>query len=150
MKILSVVTSNQGKFEEIKRFLSSEELVVEQAALDLEEIQEVDAFKIIQFKVDQAIKHGFKNFMLEDTSLYIDGLNRLPGPLVKWFLAELEVAGLYKLACCMGNGAAQAETIVAYVRSGGEVNYFKGSTGGRIVEPRGGAWLWLGSHIPAR
>jgi inosine triphosphate pyrophosphatase len=64
-------------------------------------------------------------------------MNRLPGPLVKWFLDELKKEGIYKLATAMGNKAAQAETIVAYIKNNQETHFFRGATGGRIVEPRG-------------
>lgn len=134
---LIVLTGNQGKFEEIASFLSDTHLSLEQIPLDLEEIQGVDALKIIHHKISQAQAAGYSNFILEDTSLYFSGLNRLPGPLIKWFLQELGAHGLYELASRMGNGAAMAETILAYVSHNKEVHIFSGATGGRIVEPRG-------------
>lgn len=137
MKKIYVLTGNIGKYTEFKRFLESDAIHIEHVDVDLEEIQEVDALKIMQHKVSEAIKLGFHDFLLEDTSLYIDGMNRLPGPLVKWFLQELNTKGLYKLANSMGNGATQVETIVAYVTNHGESHFFRGATGGRIVEPRG-------------
>lgn len=137
MKKLYVLTGNAGKFAEIKRYLESKDLEIEQVDVDLEEIQDVDALKIIQHKAAEALKLGYHDFLIEDTSLYIDGMNRLPGPLIKWFLQELAMPGIYKLAASMGNGAAQVETIFAYVKNPQESHYFRGATGGRIVEPRG-------------
>ncbi len=132
-----VLTGNSGKFAEIKRFLENENFIIEQIDVDLEEAQEVDARKIIDHKVREALKLGLDNFLVEDTSLYLDGMNRLPGPLVKWFLQELEIKGLYKMAIAMGNGAAQAETILAYVKDAQNIHLFYGATGGKLVEPRG-------------
>lgn len=137
VKILSVLTSNPGKFEDIERFLTSPTLKVEQVSVDLEEIQEVDALKIIHHKIEEAKCLGYTDFILEDTSLYFDGLNRLPGPLIKWFLEELKTTGLYTMASCMGTGAAMAETVLAYVAKDEAPQIFVGSTGGRIVPPLG-------------
>jgi inosine/xanthosine triphosphate pyrophosphatase family protein len=74
------ITGNKNKFAEVKNMLPE----VEQLELDLEEIQEFDAHKVIQAKMKEAFKH-YKSgdaFIIEDTSLYLDGLNGLPGPLI--------------------------------------------------------------------
>jgi non-canonical purine NTP pyrophosphatase (RdgB/HAM1 family) len=136
-KAFSVITSNVGKFTEIKTFFENHALQVQRISVDLDEIQELDPLKIIKHKVGEGLSLGYKDFIVEDTSLYIDGMHRLPGPLVKWFLLELGVDGIYKLATSMGNGAAQAETVVAYINSQEETFLFKGVTGGRLVAPRG-------------
>lgn len=31
---------------------------------------------------------------MEDTSLYLEGLNGLPGPLIKWFLQKIGLEGI--------------------------------------------------------
>jgi inosine/xanthosine triphosphate pyrophosphatase family protein len=52
--------------------------------LDLMEIQELDATKIIRAKLAEAQRSHTGRFIVEDTSLYLDEMNGLPGPLIKW------------------------------------------------------------------
>jgi inosine triphosphate pyrophosphatase len=137
MNTLRVITGNQGKFNEIKNFLESYNFHIEQIDIDLEEIQELDPLKIIEHKAYQALQAGYRKFILEDTSLYINGLNRLPGTFIKWFLKELGPEGIYALASCMGDRSAVAETVIAYAADNHNVHVFRGETSGSIVPPRG-------------
>ncbi len=137
MKTIYFLTNNQGKFNEIKNFLADKKIEIQQIKIDLDEIQSVDPKKIIAHKVKEALKHGLKNFFLEDTSLYINGMGNLPGPLIKWFLSELKNPGLARLANKMGNGQAHAETIIAFAKNKQQIYYFSGLTRGKMVAPRG-------------
>lgn len=134
---LNIITGNPHKFADITAFLKDSPFELTQIPLELEELQDLDAQRVIMHKIDEALKHGYTNFILEDTSLYIDGLKRLPGPFIKWFMSELSIADIFKLASCMGNGSATAETIVAYVDAHKNKHIFTGTTRGTIVEPRG-------------
>lgn len=137
MRSVSFMTGNKGKFAEIKTFLAEKGIELSQLEVDLEEVQEVDPVKVIAHKVQEALKKGYSEFVLEDTSLYFEGMGSLPGPLIKWFLQELKTEGLFTLASHQGIERARAETILAYVKSENEVYYYRGVTEGRIVAPRG-------------
>lgn len=137
MKTLSVITGNQGKFKEIKQFLDAASIEIKQVDIDLDEIQDIDPITVIEHKVQEALKHGYTNFILDDSALYINGLNNLPGPLLKWFLQEIGIDGIYKMACAMGNCSAKFETIIAYADNNHKIQYFTGTTEGSIVPPRG-------------
>jgi len=128
---LYFITGSKNKFAEVKAVLPQ----VEQMEMDLPEIQELDAHKIIQAKLSEALKHHTGAFMAEDTSLYYDGMNGLPGPLNKWFIHAIGDKGLYKLAQTFGT-AARAKTIIGYVDERGTINFFEGETRGTIVEPK--------------
>lgn len=104
--------------------------------MDLQEIQELDAHKIIASKLFEArmtLRHG-STLMVEDTSLYLDGMNGLPGPLNKWFLQAIGAEGIYKLSEVFGS-AARAKTIIGYVDEKGVAQFFEGETRGSIVKP---------------
>jgi len=137
MNKIYFLTNNQGKFKEIKNFLADKKTKIRQIKIDLDEIQGVDPKKIVTHKVKEALKLGLKNFFLEDTSLYINGLGQLPGPLIKWFLLKLKNPGLARLAKKMGHGQAYAETIIAFAKDKKHIYYFSGQTKGKIVAPRG-------------
>ena len=76
------ITGSKGKFEEVKQIIPE----IIQKDIDLPEIQETDAKKIIANKLQEALKHVKSGCVVEDTSLYIASLNGLPGPLIKWFI----------------------------------------------------------------
>ena len=79
------ITWNKNKLAEVQSIIHD----VTQLDIELPEIQDVDAQKIIEAKLYEAKKHHPGNFFVEDTSLYLSALNWLPWPLIKWFLQEL-------------------------------------------------------------
>ena len=127
------ITGSKNKFEEIRAILGD----VEQLEIDLPEIQELDAHKIIRAKLDEALKHRTGAFMVEDTSLYFDALHGLPGPLIKWFMKTIDCEGLFKILEPFGNYGAEAKTIIGYTNGSGDLQFFEGSVRGTIVSPRG-------------
>lgn len=131
--MLYFVTGSKNKFEEAKAILP--ELV--QVDLDLPEIQDSDPQAIIRAKLEAAVAHQEGEFVVEDTSLYMEALNGLPGPLIKWFMKTIGIEGLSKIADAFGNDRASARTIVGYAKSNGEVAFFEGEVRGRIVKPIG-------------
>ena len=130
---LYFVTGNQHKFAEAKAIFPQ----LKQLEIDLPEIQEIDAQKIIKAKLLQALEHKQGQIMVEDTSLYLDCLNGLPGPLTKWFLKTLGNQGLSDLAEKLGNNQAEARTIIGYARNPEEIYFFEGSVKGKVVSPAG-------------
>lgn len=124
------ITGSKDKFEEMQAIVGS----LEHLEMDLPEIQELDAHKIIEAKLVEARKHKQGAFIVEDTSLYIDTLDGLPGPLIKWFMKTLGNEGLYKIAV---GSRAEAKTIIGYADGNGEMQFFEGSFTGTIVKPRG-------------
>ncbi len=107
---------------------------VQSLDLNLPEIQELDAKKIIEEKLKEARKVHSGELFCEDTSLYIECLNGLPGPLIKWFLQALETKGIYELVKNNSNKKVVAKTIVGYT-DGKIIQFFEGETYGTIVEP---------------
>jgi len=90
---LYFITGNKDKFEEVRSILTN----IEQLDIDLPEIQEIDAKVIIKAKLLQALNHKEAEFILEDASLYLDCLNGLPGPLIKWFMKTIGNEGLFNI-----------------------------------------------------
>mgnify|MGYP001441089953 CR=1 FL=1 len=127
------ITGNKDKFKEVQSILEN----VEQFDIDLDEIQEIDAKEIIKSKLREALKHKQENFIVEDTSLYLDCLNGLPGPLIKWFLKTIGSKGLFEITKKLGNNIAQAKTIIGYADKNGKINFFEGILNGKIVSPIG-------------
>jgi non-canonical purine NTP pyrophosphatase (RdgB/HAM1 family) len=128
------VTGNKGKFEEAKAILDGE---LEQLDINLPELQEIDAHKIIQAKLKAAFDHHDGQFIVDDTSLYLDCLNGLPGPLIKWFLQTVGKEGLYKITQAFGDNKARAKAIIGYATGPDDIQFFEGVVSGMIVDPKG-------------
>ncbi len=128
---LYFITGNKNKYAEASAIIPN----VKQLDIDLPEIQEIDAKEIIKAKLLEAYNHKQAEFIVEDTSLYLDCLNGLPGPLIKWFLQALGNEGLYNLANSMGKYGATAKTIVGYAKNKEEMYYFDGEIKGTIISP---------------
>ena len=130
--MLYFITGNKNKFEEVADILPE----VEQLDIDLPEIQEINPHEIIKAKLQEAFKHASGEFIVEDTSLYFDCLNGLPGPLIKWFMKTIGNKGLADLADKFKNDKAQAKTMIGYARSIDDIQFFEGVVEGKIVQPQ--------------
>ncbi|MCW1949199.1 MAG: non-canonical purine NTP pyrophosphatase [Candidatus Shapirobacteria bacterium] len=128
------VTGNKNKLKEVQMIMPE----IEGLELDLPEIQELDHKKVVEYKLNEARKdRPGLNLMIEDLSMEIDGMNGLPGPLIKWFLKSVGREGIYKMAKMFGNQRAVATEILGYVDSDGKMMFFEGIVKGKIVEPAG-------------
>ncbi len=130
---LYFITGNKGKLAEVQAVLPG----VEALDIDLPEIQSLDAHEIIKAKLLEAQKHQTGEFIVEDNSLYLEGIKGLPGPLIKWFLKTVGNDGLCKMAEAFGNFNAEAKVVIGYSNSAGEISFFEGNTKGTIVPARG-------------
>lgn len=130
---LYFITGNKNKFAEVSAILPN----VEQIDIDLPEIQEINAKEIIKAKLLEALNHKQAEFIVEDTSLYFDCLNGLPGPLIKWFMETIGNNGLFNIAEKLGNKKVEAKTIIGYAKNPDEIYYFEGSIMGTIVSAEG-------------
>jgi len=142
---LFFITGNKDKLEEAQSILPG----IQGFEADLDEIQSLNAQEIIEHKLKQAYEHKEGEFVVEDTSVYIDALNGLPGPLIKWFLKTVGIDGLAKIASCLEDNSATAKVIVGYAKSKDDIHFFEGETKGQIVEPRGeGGFGWDPIFLP--
>lgn len=131
--MIKFITGNLNKFAEIKAVLPD----LEQLEIDLPKIQSLDPQEIVEFKLKTALEHIPGNIIIEDTSLSMEGLHGLPGPLIKWFMKAMGHEGLAKTVLASGNDRAEAKTIIGYADSKGHVSYFEGIISGHIVMPQG-------------
>lgn len=133
MQPIYFVTGNEGKFEEIKSLIPQ----VVRVNFDLPEEQTLDPQLVISKKLEVARTKHDGPLLVEDTSLYLDGLNGFPGPLIKWMLQAVGNKGIYDLAAKISNRSAVAKTVIGYDDGSGNVQFFEGSIDGQIVAPIG-------------
>ena len=86
MKSWTLVTQSEGKLREFERILNRK---LELYRLDLPEIQTIDVEEVVTHKVKHAYQELGTPVMIEDTGLYFDAWNGLPGALIKWFVTTI-------------------------------------------------------------
>jgi len=137
------VTSNEDKFKEFKKIL---DIDLRREDIDLEEIQAVEIDKVIKHKLSEAYERLEEPVLVEDSGLFIEDWNRLPGALTKFFMSKL---GYGEVCEMLGNErSASAETYIGY-KDEENTKIFKGKTDGTIPkEPRGEGFGWDVIFIP--
>ena len=130
------ITGNMNKVAYLKKALGIE---LEHHKLDLDEIQSVDPIEVIEHKVKQAFNVLQKPVLVEDTSLFFNALDGLPGPFIKFFVTAKNGQ---EIMCRMLDGfndrSAYASAVYAYY-DGIKMHVFEGRLNGTIAQsPRGG------------
>ena len=140
------VTQSSNKVAEVERILG---IKLEHVDLDLPEIQAVELEDVVTQKVKYAYEVlGKKPVMVEDTGLFIEAWNGLPGALIKWFVKQVGGTGICKMMDGFPNRKARAKTIVATYD--GQLNISTGEVVGQIaLVPRGNSGFgWDNIFIP--
>jgi non-canonical purine NTP pyrophosphatase (RdgB/HAM1 family) len=139
------VTGNLDKLRELKKYLNIE---LEHHKLNLEEIQSLELSKVVEHKAKLAYEIIGKPILIEDTTLTFHALGKLPGTLVKWFLAELGNDGLCRLLDNHSDRSATA-TVMFALYDAASLETFTGAVEGSIAEsPRGESFGWNTIFIP--
>ena len=131
---LHFATTNNNKLRELSSLLEHELI---SAPLDLEEIQTTDLNELLKSKLNQAYQELHAPVIVEDTSLYFNAWNELPGPLIKWFLAGMGLEGIVQSLSPFEDKSSQAVCCLAFTDDGETMHFFEGKLKGLIVEPRG-------------
>ncbi|MEM1312566.1 MAG: non-canonical purine NTP pyrophosphatase [Patescibacteria group bacterium] len=126
-----IITGNNHKLEEYRNFFPD----ISSKQLDMPEIQSLDELVIQDFKIAEAKKHISQDFIVDDVAFYLDCLDGLPGPFIKWFNQTIKPIGLYQLAEQKGNFKASARCVVSYVDKSGLITHFQSNIPGRVVSP---------------
>lgn len=144
---ITFITSNASKADQLARHL---DYPVTHQRLNLPEVQSLDLKEVITHKAKEAYKHVKKPVLVEDTSLTFTALGRLPGPLIKWFLVELDNVGLCKILKGYDDREALAEVCFG-LYDGEKLHTFEGQMKGTIAnQPRGERGFgWDPIFIPA-
>lgn len=143
---LTYITGNPGKARLLSLYL---DFPVVHRSIDLMEIQSLDGAEIIAYKAREAYQQVGSPVLVEDTSLRFLALGKLPGPLIKWFLAELGTEGLCRLLDGFSDRSAVAEVQVG-LYDGQTFQAFSGTRTGSIAHaPRGSnGFGWDAIFIP--
>lgn len=86
MEKITFITGNPKKAEYLEKYLG---FPVAHKKVNLEEIQSLDLYEIVEHKVREAYKTIQSPVLVEDASLEFRALGRLPGTFIKFFLEEM-------------------------------------------------------------
>lgn len=130
---LLFVTSSPGKLSEIQRILRAP---VESIDVELAEPQAVDLDEVVKAKAEEAYRLVRAAVMVEDSGLFLDAWNGLPGALIKWFVLRVGVEGICAMMHEFPDRSASARTLIGY--HDGSLKLFEGVVRGHITHsPRG-------------
>jgi non-canonical purine NTP pyrophosphatase (RdgB/HAM1 family) len=149
MKKLVFVTGNPKKAGYATELLGID---VECRKIDLPEIQSLDTKEIIEAKLRVAYEELKCPLIVEDVSLCFEAMGKLPGPFIKFFIAELGQEGLCRLLD--GKSRKATATCTIGYTDGEREKYFVGTIRGTIAQspqsgPEGfGSIGWSEIFIP--
>ena len=113
--IVTFVTGNKNKLSEFSAILEDvKNFELTNRKIDLDEIQSLSLEEIVEHKVRQAYDIVNGPVLVEDTGFFIDQLNGLPGPLIKFFLDKLGNNAPVKLIRDSKNRGATAKVCVGF------------------------------------
>lgn len=136
-----LATGNPHKVEEIEQALDGTGVSVEQAEVDLDEIDAEDVADVTLRKVMDAYKTIEPDgvTIVDDTGLYVDALNGFPGSHASFFLEKCGNDGLLTLMQGKDDREAYFKTCMAiYEPEKDDVTLLTGRCGGRITREQRG------------
>lgn len=130
MDNLTFITGNKHKAEQVAKYLSSP---IKHQSLHLDELQSLNLEEIIEHKANGAYAKIKSPVLVEDISMTIHTLGKLPGPFIKFFMEELGPQGICDLVKRLPNNKATVEAVVGFF-DGKKLVTFKSKVQGRIAE----------------
>jgi len=148
---LYFVTSNENKFNEVSKILSSYDVQVDMAKLELLEIQTDDPTMIASDKARNAYSSLKTDVIVEDDALFIDSLKGFPGPYSAFVHKTIGNEGILKLMENVVDRRATFKSIIAYCDSSLVPVIFVGTVQGTITETqRGRSWGYDPIFVPKK
>ena len=103
---IQFVTENANKVREASEILGIRIIQVNPG--ELIEIQTTDVSVLIEHKAAQAYQLVKKPVLVEDSGLFFEAWNGLPGALIKWFEQSVGCAGIVQMLSQFENRNASA------------------------------------------
>ena len=142
-------SSNEHKFEEAQRILSTLGVNIKLFKTTLEEIQSNSLNEIAKRKAIDAFTKIQKPILIEDDGLFINSLNGFPGPYSSYAYDTIGNTGIIQLLENTELRDAKFVAIIAYCNGIDEVKLFESSIPGKISkEIKKGGWGYDPIFIP--
>jgi non-canonical purine NTP pyrophosphatase (RdgB/HAM1 family) len=134
-KPILLITTNKGKFEEIKRFAHQidPEISIEQVNIELPEYQNINIKEVALGKAKHAWNVLKEPLLIDDGGIYIEKYNQFPGVFSKFVYEGIGLEGVWDLAKSDPRGYFL--TCLVFVDSKGEHHFFEGKCHGTFIQP---------------
>jgi XTP/dITP diphosphohydrolase len=137
---LKVITSNPGKVAEYQKAFDELGIEMEHYRLPYDEIQTSDLEEVVNKGMDEIVSKGVRNFIVDDTGLFIDSLKGFPGVWSAYAQKTIGNKGILKLMegvenrgaefrCCIGCDIDGRRIVVVGVCRGFITESEKGTDG---------------------
>jgi len=137
---LKVITSNPGKVAEYQKAFDDLGIEMEHYRLPYDEVQTSDLEEVVNKGMDEIIAKGVRNFIVDDTGLFIDTLKGFPGVWSAYAQKTIGNKGILKLMdgvenrgaefrCCIGCDIDGKRIVVVGVCRGVITKSEKGTDG---------------------
>ena len=137
---LKVITSNSGKVAEYQKAFDELGIEMEHYRLPYDEVQTSDLEEVVNKGMDEIISKGVRNFIVDDTGLFIDSLKGFPGVWSAYAQKTIGNKGILKLMdgvedrgaefrCCIGCDIEGERIVVVGVCRGYITESEKGTDG---------------------
>lgn len=133
MRKVQLITSNLGKLEEFRAALEPLGFEVAHLPLDVEEVQADTLEEVVADCMRQVRERRVKDFVLDDSGLFVDALKGFPGVYSSYALRTLGCEGLLKLLAGVEDRSARFECCIGCSLEGREEIVLKESCEGRII-----------------
>ena len=131
MKILNVVTSNEGKYKEYKDKLRKY-YEIEMLNIDYPEIQADELEDVVEYAIDDLKEHA--PLIIDDSGLFIEKLKGFPGVYSSYVMRTLGCDGILRLLENIDLRKARFECVIGFI--GEEMKLFKGESFGYITKKK--------------
>lgn len=131
MKLVTFITGNQDKADNLSRLLG---VPLAHKNIELDELQSLHMDEIIRHKAKAAYKALRTPVLVDDVSMWLDELDGLPGPFIKFFVGAKNGA---ENLCRMADGLpSRRATARAYfgLYDGTNMTILHGEIHGKIAE----------------
>ena len=137
---LKVITSNPGKVAEYQKAFDELGIEMEHYRLPYDEVQTSDLEEVVNKGMDEIISKDVRNFIVDDTGLFIDSLKGFPGVWSAYAQKTIGNKGILKLMdgvedrgaefrCCIGCDIDGERIVVVGVCRGYITESEKGTDG---------------------
>lgn len=129
------VTTNAGKFDEVQRWIHQLDpsIDLEQAPIELTEIQSLDIHEVALGKAEQAWNILHKPLLIDDGGIYLEHYNKFPGTLAKLTYEGIGLDGIWRLAEI--DPRTHFLSCIIYKNSADSHHLFEGVCHGVMVKP---------------
>jgi len=125
-------TGNDKKILEAKEILSKFDIQVERIKIDKVEVQSNRLERIVLYSLKQILEDS-RYIIVEDSGLFIRGLNNFPGPYSSYTFKKIGCEGILKLMQDKKDRTAKFVSVIGLKNKKNRAFLFKGEVNGKIA-----------------